>query len=52
MSRMGIVNLLALIVFAVIFATAVSNKTNTVSLVNGIANGFYLGPLKLATANQ
>lgn len=49
--KMGIINLLALIVFAVLFATAVSNKSNTVGLVNTVANGLYLGPLKLATSS-
>lgn len=52
MGKMGVLNILALIIFAVIFATAVSGKTNTVALVNGISNGFFLGPLKLATASQ
>ncbi len=49
MGKMGVLNILALIIFAVLFATAVSNKSNTVSLVNSVSNGFFLGPLKLAT---
>ncbi len=51
MGKMGILNILALIIFAVLFATAVSGKTKTVSLVNAVSNGFFLGPLKLATAS-
>lgn len=51
MGKLGVLNILALIIIAVMFATAVSGKTNTVGLVNGLANGFFLGPLKLATAS-